>query len=225
MSSFERTFVVRFPVARVWRGFVDGEERRQWGPKVEIEPVVGGAVRVDYDLPGAEPVEGQVVAVEPERRFTWSEGKGMLPGATEVTVTFEQVDGGTQITISHSGFGDGDDWLGLLEAHARGWDQAIADLEFYLRTGLASQRFFTFKSDPGLVVTQTPAGLEILRVEPGRFADGAGLQVGDLLIRINGISIYTIPDLWSVNRSHNVGAKAEVVVVRDGKRVASIGTF
>jgi uncharacterized protein YndB with AHSA1/START domain len=84
--SFRRTFELAVPVERAWRAFTDREELANWFaaevPMFEARP--GGAMRwggLGYQ------VEGTVEEIEPNRRIRWTEGPGVLPGTTEITVS------------------------------------------------------------------------------------------------------------------------------------------
>lgn len=73
-----------------------------------VEPRPGGAVRVEF--PGEMVVRGEVAAVEPPRRFafTWGyEGSDTLPpGSSTVEILLRPVEGGTRLTLRHTGLPD-----------------------------------------------------------------------------------------------------------------------
>jgi hypothetical protein len=110
----------------------------------------------------------EIVEVEPHRRLVWKEPPGLLPGETEVTAVFEETDTGSRVRVTQAGFGQGEDWLGQLEGFALGWSQNLANLYLYLRTGVGLDRFFTWRSETGATVTDTPAGPEVLKSSPAR---------------------------------------------------------
>jgi uncharacterized protein YndB with AHSA1/START domain len=223
VSKLEKSFVVAVPRARVWDAFTDAEERAKWDAATcEIDLRPGGAF--NWSLPNIEST-GRVEEVEPERLFRHSDRTG--PHAnSEVTVTFEEVEGGTRVTITHAGFGDGDEWLGKLEGVTFGYDQALADLIAYLQTGVSPQRFNKHViTDPGMVVDDTPAGLEVRRVYEGGFAEKAGLRTGDLLLMMAGAPVYTSPELWVVLRLHGPGDKVDVEYIHDGARRSGSGAL
>ena len=154
----EKTLVVAVPVARAWRAFADSRERSQWeAVEFEIDPRPGGRVR--WTLPGME-CRGRVVEVEPERLLRHTEGSG--PHAeTEVAVRFEPVGARTRISVTHSGFGEGDDAALAVESVSLGWTQALADLVVYLERGVPAGRFVRRMLHAGLQVTESAAGLEV----------------------------------------------------------------
>lgn len=152
--------------------------------------------------------------VEPLQCISWTEGPGLLPGETEVTVTFQAHEGGTRITVTHAGFGDGAEWVGQLQGHAHGWSQVLADLVLYLETGVALRRSFTWRSRMGVVTADTPAGVTLARVHGGGAAAAAGLQAGDLLVQLGAAPLFDTADLWLTLAVYQPGEEVEAVVVR-----------
>ena len=216
----EKIFEVAVPVARAWQAFADSRERSQWeAVEFEIDPRPGGRVR--WTLPGYE-AHGRVEEVEPERLLRHTEGAG--PHAeTEVTVRLQPVEGGTRISITHSGIPD--EGPGDVESTSLGWSQAIADLVAYLERGVPAGRFVRRMLYPGMQIAQTPAGLEVRTVDPGGFADQAGLRPGDLLLALGGAPIYTRPELWVLMRQHAPGDKLTAEYVRAGERLSGTGVL
>ncbi len=212
-STYRRTFSVAVPVAQAWQAFTEPGELSAWlAPSVsrfEAEP--GGSLGFSV---GDRHAEGRVEEVEPQRRIRWSEGPGILPGTTEVTVVFEAVEHGTRIEITHAGFGEGHDWIDELQAHALGWDQCIADLVLYLERGIRRPRAHGRRSLFGLVTLDTPAGIEVVDVLPGSFADQAGLSSGDLVLELGRAGVFDRSDLWLLAREHEPGDELEAVYAR-----------
>ena len=135
---FEKTFVVAVPRGTAWRAFADSTERSRWEAPVHgIDPKPGG--RIHYEFPDGTANDGVVQEVKLGQLLRHIEPHG--PGETEVAVLFEDVEGGTRITIVHSGFGEGGDWVGIFEATSLAWTQAIADLVVYLERGVVPERF------------------------------------------------------------------------------------
>jgi len=220
--KIEKTFTVGVPVARAWNAFVDGEERSKWEANdYEIEPVPGGKVR--WTLPGLES-NGRVEAVEAERLLQWVETGGPHLDS-EITVTFEAVDGGTRISITHAGFGDADDWGEWIEGTTLGWGQAIADLIVYLETGVVAGRFTSGMEPPGMRTSDTPGGMVVDAVMDGGWASQCGLQPGDLILSIGGIALYSLPELWVLLRVHQHDDALDVDYVRNGTRLTGKGTL
>jgi uncharacterized protein YndB with AHSA1/START domain len=216
MAEFRKTFSVAVPVDRAWSAFTEPAELAAWyGADVEaFEPWPGG--RAAYRM-GEARVEGAVEEVEVGRRLRWTEGPGLLPAATEITVVFEATETGTRITLTHAGFGDGEDWLGDLDGHAHGWTHELADLALYLETGIVARRAFAWRARLGVVPLDSAAGVRMGRVIDGGAADRAGIRDGDLLLRLAGAPVFDISDLWMFLAAHQPGESVDVEYVREGR--------
>ena len=222
MTDIKKTFELAVPVERAWALFTDGSERSQWEADVyDIDPVEGG--KFHWELPGFH-CDGVVEEVVPLRLLRQSEQSGPH-SHTEVTVTFEEVDGGTRISVTQSGFGDADPWQSALGGANYGWDQAIADLHAYVQTGIPARRFTVALPDPGARVGATPAGLEVLEVRPGGCADAAGMRAGDIILTAGGAPVYIYTELWAMLKLRGPGGAMEFEYARDGQRLAGSGTL
>jgi uncharacterized protein YndB with AHSA1/START domain len=215
----EHTFVVAVAVERAWQAFTDGAERSRWeAPEYAIDPRPGGKLR--WRIPPWQPVDGEVLEVEPQRRLVATEGEGVVDGATLVTVTFESVVGGTRITVVQSGFGTGARWRDQLEGHREGWLRSLRDLALYLETGVVAERFFSrWHCDLGMYVTETFPGLRVSEVVPGGWADEAGVRAGDLVLYLDRLPIFERTDIWPFQIDRRPGDRLAVDVARAGARI------
>jgi uncharacterized protein YndB with AHSA1/START domain len=212
--SYTRTFSVSAPVERAWQAFTEPREREAWMTEgVEaFEATPGGRVELRMGDHGPT-VEGKVEEADLHRRLRWTEGPGLLPWPTEITVTFESLDTGTRITVVHAGFGEGPEGDNELESHARGWDRCIADLVLYLETGVSYPRFRP-RGRFGLVVRHVPAGMEIVQAVPGSYADRVGLRAGDILLQLGDVGVYDMVELWALGRGFEEGKELDAVWAR-----------
>ena len=145
------------PRDRVWRAWTDQRELAQWwGPHGYTNPVVEADVRPEGGLRivmrSPDDVElsmsGQYLDVEPPSRlvFTdevtdgpavWHEAldghrPSLPPGSPlrmTVTVTFEELDGGTQLTIESAFASDEDRDAVMRLGAASGWSESLERLE------------------------------------------------------------------------------------------------
>lgn len=109
----------------VFRFLSDPERFARWwavpgGGSATIEPRPGGAVRIQYE--NGHVMSGEVVALEPDRRFVmlWGyeeETKAIPPSSTRVEIDLEPVDAGTEVTLRHGGLPDEPNRTG----HEAGW--------------------------------------------------------------------------------------------------------
>jgi S1-C subfamily serine protease len=64
------------------------------------------------------------------------------------------------------------------------------------------------------------AGAEITEITPDAAAAEAGIEVGDLVISIDGVRVQGIRDLAAQVRTHRPGSTVELIVIRDGEQLA-----
>ncbi len=73
--------------------------------------------------------------------------------------------------------------------------------------------------------TSGQAGAVITEVTPDSGADAAGIEVGDLVVSLDGVGVQGIADLAAQVQTHNAGDTVDVVVVRDGQEQTLSVTF
>ena len=124
----------------MWKAWTDPDHlTRWWGPRglstpistIEVDLRPGGAFRFTMvsDADGTEYPSDMAFReiVEPERLvFAWEEQRGI--GAGEVTVTFTDLGGKTEMTTHYSGWNTEE----MHAASRTGWDSSIECLEEYL---------------------------------------------------------------------------------------------
>ena len=115
------------PPAAVFRYLTEADLWARWqGQSAELDPTPGGLFQVR--MAEGQIVEGEFVAVEPNRRVVvtwgWQDHPRMPPGTT--TVEFElTADGdGTLVRLTHRGLPPED-----LPIHRAGWDVFLPRLE------------------------------------------------------------------------------------------------
>jgi uncharacterized protein YndB with AHSA1/START domain len=214
-NTYERSFVVSVPVARAWSAFVEPSEREAWMSPPGRDPIANPDVAFPAD--GFPEIEFKVEQVEPNRLLRWKQGPHSdPPGWLDVVVTFEEMESGTRISITRSGFGDSEAWTLFGQSTTLGWEESLADLVCYLETGVRALRHHGgTKASLGASMLETEAGVRIAQVAPGGFAAEAGLRPGDLLVRLGGTAIVRRSDVWALERAHGPGAQIDVEYVRD----------
>ncbi|MCW6006097.1 SRPBCC domain-containing protein [Micromonospora sp. CPCC 205371] len=217
-ARFEKTFTLSVPVDKAWEAFTDPKLIEVWlaGPieKADVRP--GGQIAWAADEAGQ--LVWDIIDVEPGHRLTYRESAFILPVATEITVTFEEAEAGTRLTVTQSGFGEGVDWQAQIESVGLGWGQTLAALDLYLRTGVRLDRFFTtFRSDLGFEADDVLAGPLVRTVAADSFAARAGVEPGDIVVRLGDAPIFSRSDLWLFTREHTAGEDVEIACARDGE--------
>lgn len=200
---WEKTFELSAPVERVWRAFVDPDEFKRWNVDPDDAYQAGGAVEID------------ITEVRRHERIAWEEREGDRRVA--MSVAFTETETGTRITLTRSGFGEGDEWGIVNESRLSGWREALHDLAAYLATGVVLRRHFEGRSATGVVVAEDAGGLHVLDVRPGTFGEEAGLEPGDVIVRLGGAAVFARSDLWFAQRLFEPGTEVTVDAIREGR--------
>lgn len=124
---------VRAPREKVFDAFVTENAMREWMcprgmtiPEIRVEAKVGGGFSLTMRAKDGEQFRATAAyreIVRPERLvYTWQwVGEGMPNVETLITVGFAERDGGTDVTMNHSGFPD----EALCESHREGWGSTL----------------------------------------------------------------------------------------------------
>jgi uncharacterized protein YndB with AHSA1/START domain len=120
LISVTRTVDLPAPPASVWPFLTEsGDWSRWWGAGSIIDAVPGGRMLIVY--PNGQTAVGEVVAVDPPHRITFTYGYDrpdppIPPGGSSVTIELVPIAGGTRLTLRH----DVDD-KAVADQHAPGW--------------------------------------------------------------------------------------------------------
>lgn len=123
---------VAAPRERVWRAVVMPDDRAGWWPDLRLEPRLGAHLSETWREDGIEQrADGAVTEILAGHRlrFRWSQPG--WPTATDVSLTLDDVDGGTLVSVEESGL---DQVAGpaLAEEHRQGWLHHLANLRRYV---------------------------------------------------------------------------------------------
>jgi uncharacterized protein YndB with AHSA1/START domain len=215
ITGFERTFSLSVPVERAWRAFTDPEELEVWFTDKFTADTAGDEQTAVAESPGGR-VGFAVTEFVENKRLGYRQWAADPATGIDVTVVFEEVDGGTKITMTQAGFGTGS--ILSSDQVRRGMDETLADLVLYLEHGVrfARHRDVTARSSLGAWFVEVPGAVAVDEVTPHSFADRAGLQVGDLLLQLGHSSVFDISDVAFFLREHAEGDEVAVVYARDG---------
>lgn len=172
---------------------------------------------------------GEFTKLSPDKNvsITWL-GKDE-PGKTNVSVTIKPKDEGIQITLIHSGFGTGNKWKATRKQIDRGWKEAFENLKTALENG-QDQRLLRrpMMGISGLVkVNEESAkqhnfpkteGVLLLSVLDDMGAQNAGLQAGDILVKIDGKKFSEEQDLFDIIGKHKADDTVKVTYYRNGEK-------
>jgi S1-C subfamily serine protease len=201
-DGFEATFVVSTPRAKAWELLRSAEPVSD-----RIPPPEPGQVWIPAIEGAAEELESV-----PQERLRARKVSEPCAG-TEIVITFEDEATGTRITVVQTGFGPGFDssrpWL------AAGWYAILADFVAYFARGIPLGRHLAMWWSIGCDVAETHEGLVVGNVYADGFAARAGIERGDLILRLAGAPVLTVRDLSILTRGPlRTGVETEASVLR-----------
>ncbi len=141
MERITKEIVVRAPRARVWKAVSNVAEFSKWfRVKAEGEFRSGERVQMVSTYPGHEGASFYVdiVDMEPERRLSWRwQAAAAEDPATLVVFDLEDVEGGTRVRVTESGFErvSAERRAKVFQGNRRGWELQSANLRSYVEQG------------------------------------------------------------------------------------------
>jgi uncharacterized protein YndB with AHSA1/START domain len=210
VADYERSLTVAAPLPRVWRAFTEPEDLRAWhGNAIQFEAREGG--RVLFRDEGYPEVSGHVMRMLAERLLQWE------VDGTQIQITEEFVPSGTGTTVAVRQQG-GPALAGHeRQAYALGWDEALADMALLVEYGIRYPRHMSPRSSLGAQTQTMAAGVRVVSVSPGSYAEQAGLRPGDLLVRLGAAPLFSRADVALVTREHPPGTPMQATYVRAGQ--------
>lgn len=129
LSAIEKSKILPFPASDVYAAWVSSETVIPPATDMDIDPKVGGHYRLIIDMPDFKSrCDGVFSVVDPGKRVVYSWQWQGDEEVTEIDVRFDETDGGTRITIAHSGFTSDKS----RDNHDHGWDSYLTGLEAHL---------------------------------------------------------------------------------------------
>lgn len=236
MSSDTLSFsqLIKTTPENAYRAFTNATDLRDWLCNVAtVVPRPGGRFYLWWES-GYYTVGEFTTAVPGEKvSFTWF-GRGE-PAPTQVEVTFTSQDGGTLVSLDHTGVGSGDLWSPVIEEMERGWKNAFENLASVCETG-EDIRFvsrpmlgimvdaFNEEVAKRLGVPETQ-GILISDTIEGMGAEAAGLSSDDVLISMGGMPTNDSVSLNSALNVNKAGDTVEVVYYRGAEKQSVMMTL
>jgi uncharacterized protein YndB with AHSA1/START domain len=136
--TIEQTLTVDAPPAEVFRALTDADAlKRWWITDGTSDPRTGGHFHYEWHM--ADPANNHVQegvydeVVDGERvAYPWSAGPA---GETRVAFALSERDGGTQVSLVHSGFAADPALDEVHDRHEQGWQGFLANLKSVLEGG------------------------------------------------------------------------------------------
>lgn len=133
-DELQREIVIRAERERVWAAVTEPTLLVRWFPTVsaEVDLRPGGEMRFAWDGSVDEAI---VETVEPPSRFVfrWRPSGADRPYTT-VTITLAEVDGGTRLVLTESGFSTLPDQTHeqSFEGNLKGWTEELEELRVFM---------------------------------------------------------------------------------------------
>lgn len=215
-GKWEKTFEIAVPVERVWEAVTNRETLQ-----VLLSPPEGANPPIPYEADAGM----EVLEAVPLKKLRWSIERPGAVEKAEFTLTFEDRESGSAITVTRFGFGEGEDADIFSKSNGLGWEHGFRDLIMYLETGQMVKRHYDgcTKSCLGMSYVETVAGVQVCRVGETGVGAEAGLQRGDRIVRLSGLPIYNRQDIWLLNGLHEPGDEVEVEFIRGRELMRAAG--
>jgi uncharacterized protein YndB with AHSA1/START domain/calcineurin-like phosphoesterase family protein len=226
--------LVKTSPENAFRAFTNATELRGWLSDVAtVVPRPGGRFYLWWE--SEYYTVGEFINVESGKKvsFSWR-GRGE-PSTTQVEVTFDPQNGGTLVSVDHTGIGSGEEWSQSIPEIEKGWKNGLENLASVFETGedirFVSRPMLGILLDEfneqiakklGVPVTK---GIRISGTVEGMGAQAAGLQENDVLVSMAGRPTSDFELLHKVLDIHKAGDTVEVVYYRGAEKQSVMMTL
>lgn len=131
--TIEKKLYIAAAPERVYRAFTTKEDLERWFvTRAEVDARPGGVFNLWWK---ENTVPGEFVALDPPRSFTFTWDDGPKYGVTTCRLEFIPENDGTVVQLTHTGFGQGENWDELYDGVKDGWNEELDYLKTWLETG------------------------------------------------------------------------------------------
>ncbi len=135
-TTIRKSIYLNATPEQVWPWLTDPDKLAIWFHRPGATLTTGGSLEMCGDDGGAPLIWGKVtVARAPEYLEYTFTIKPMGDASSVVKWTLEPVDGGTRLSLEHSGLPQGGGAFGMIEALDMGWDDHITRMRKGIRDG------------------------------------------------------------------------------------------
>ena len=217
ITTIKATRIIRASPEIIWEALTQASRLREWmSDGARTQPRKGGLFNVWWNS-GYE-ARGVFTSYLPPRTLAFTWGSASEPGETTVKVTLRPVEGGTKVTLTHSGFGAGKKWAGRAEESEREWNGGLDNLKSVLETGLDLRQMDQPRLGLGWETAPGERGALVTAVIAGGPCDQAGLTKGDVIVRFAGRKVKSEQDLLTIFFSCRAGQRVPVTFLRKDER-------
>lgn len=212
----------------VYRALTNSSALREWLCDVALLDLhKGGRVYLAWN--DGYHTTGYVTAVTPDKTLAFSWRGAGEPDETRVRISLKQSNGGTGVTVTHSGFGSGKAWAKAAKGLARGWGSSLENLQSVMETGHDLR--ITLRPMLGITVGEFNSevaaklgvpvsdGIRLDGTLEGMGAHAAGLRKDDVVVGAGGKKVVNFPSLANALQSRRAGDKVAVVFYRGKEKM------
>jgi uncharacterized protein YndB with AHSA1/START domain len=201
----------------IWEALTQASGLREWMcDGARTQPRKGGLIQVWWNS-GYE-ARGVFTVCKPPGTLAFTWNSPMEPGETSVKLTLRPVEGGTKVTVIHSGFGTGKKWAGRAQESQEGWTKGLDNLQSMLETGVDLRQMDQPRLGLGWETATDHAGAVVTDVIAGGPCEQAGLQKGDVIVRAGRCKIRGEQDLMDAYVTWRAGQRVPLAILHEGKR-------
>ncbi len=231
MEAHDKSLVFEHEInasaADIFKAFTNSAHLKHWLCQIaSVDGSIDGRVYIAWE--NSYYTAGHFVEFIPDEKvvFTWN-GKGE-PNPTEVTIQIIPSGDKQLMRLTHSGMSESPEWERNWKEIEKGWLIALPNLVSMLETGIdlrISQRpllgiypeLYIRKNDDDPFPLKF--GIRVVDIVEGLLAGIGGLQVGDILIKLENKPITNYNTLVDSIMGYKAGDEVEVTFYRDAQKL------
>jgi uncharacterized protein YndB with AHSA1/START domain len=219
---------VKAPASEVYSAFTNATALCEWLCNVaQADPREGGRLYLWWQ--SGYYASGEFITLEPERRIAFSWHGRSEPGMSLVKISLKPQEGGTLVRLLHTEIDTGKAWKPAINEYNKAWPVALENLASVLETGL-DLRFvsrpilgifnyeFLDSDEAASLELKAPSALRLNGLVEGMGAKNAGLQPGDILLKLGGFKLDSPEALGQALSAHQAGDNVKASFIREGEK-------
>lgn len=122
MKPIEKKVVINSPVAEVWKALTDPAKIEQWMLMPNnFKPELNRDFSFKAEMDGNKfDIKCKVLEIDESKKLVYSWSAPIFEGITTVRIQLKSENGGTELTLVHSGFAESE--KDAMESHSKGWE-------------------------------------------------------------------------------------------------------
>lgn len=173
---------------------------------------------------------GKFTEVKENEQLSFSWQGSEYPGPTKVELALEGKNGSTTLTLTHSDFGDSDEWEDIAKRTEEEWNNSLINLQWTLEKGvdkrIYERPFMGILLNGTITESQveewgTPVseGMVLGGTVDGTGAQEAGLEINDVLVKIGESVITDLPSIGAEIAKHKAEDVVPFVIYRGVEKI------